>query len=82
LRVTWRRAPHFAALGGAGGGRKERHVGGAEGRGVQFRRNRRPQHGCQPRVVLAGDPEVPMLSGGLRRQSFGVRRKKVKRSFR
>ena len=32
-------APRLAALGGAGGGREERHVGGAEGRGVQFRRS-------------------------------------------
>jgi len=58
--ITWRGVPHLAALGGAGGGREERHVGGAEDRGVQFRRNRGRQHDCLPRVVLAGDLEVPM----------------------
>jgi len=36
LRVTWRGVPHLAALGGAGGDRKERHVGGAEGHGCSF----------------------------------------------
>ena len=45
-----------------------RHVVGAEGRGLQFQRNRGRQHGFQPRVMLNGNLEVPMLSGGLRRQ--------------
>jgi len=36
LRVTWRGVPHLAALGGAGEGREERHVGGAEAAGCSF----------------------------------------------
>ena len=81
LGVNWLGVPYHAALGGAGGGREERRVGGAEGCKVQFRRNRGRQHACQPRVVLAGDPGVPVLSGGLRRQGRMPRRKGAVRLF-
>jgi len=64
LGVTWRGVSDLAALSGAGGGREGRCVFEAEGRGVQFRRNRGLQHCCRPRVVLAGNLEVPRLSGG------------------
>ena len=38
-----------------GGGLEESHVGGAEGRGVQFWRNQGRQHGCQPRSPCSAE---------------------------
>jgi len=81
LGVAWRGVPHHAALGGAGGGREEHRAGRAEGRRVLFRRNRGRKHGCQPRVVLAGYPGVPMLGGSLRRQGRMPWRKGAVRLF-